>query len=1439
MNSSNPVPLIRRFSPVPASEGESDEQQIKVLYGYGTFSTWEDIDKGYRSVVLAEAGAGKTFEMQARAKYAEQQGRAAFFIRIEDIEGHFTRSFEIGDAESFARWLGSEHDAWFYLDSVDEARLKDATAFRKAIGRFGEEIKNAQHRAHVCISSRPYAWRPQSDRRLIEQYLPLPKARVEATDGSLQTVGSPEPQAALEVFVLQPLDERDIRQFAQHRSVPEIDALIGELGRMDLWSLAARPFDLEGILYKWTSHRELGGRRDLLHHNVAMRLEESHDPDGDDRRPLNLVRAMEGARRLAAAVVLTGEPGIRVPDATHAQPGIAAKAVLSDWKPPDVRTLLERGVFDGVIYGAVRFRHREVREFLAAGWFSDLLQEGHSRDEIERLFFREHYGHQFVAPRLRAVLPWLILDDNEMRSRVLADHPGIAMEGGDPARLPLPIRKEILSDVVERLVHREDCGAAEDNTALARIAHTDLTDHTFALIDRYSESDEALFFLGRLVWQGEMSGCASQLARVAANRARGTYVRIAATHAVTTCGTPEQRRDLWDTLLASGEVIHREILADLVKGADETDIARVLRSLELLSQDSDSRRTRLSSALCDLIDRLALPLGGDGHGPFAEFIRGLNRLLHRPPVIRPRLCNISEHYGWLLDPATHAVERLVVVRNDFAFDRDILALLRIAPTGRHWRVYYVDDRKGELSKLVPGWPELNDALFWYSADATRFERGRTHLGLNDDWPLQSVEHYWAFGPDSFPRVLDAVNAREEEDDRVIALSLAFRIYLRAEEPGEWLRQLHDCVRGHTRLTAALDERLHPVVPEAVARSEREWEKHQQKLERERREDAQHRAQWIARLKADPDVVRDPPGLSPGEFSGDQYGLLREVEGEDPPANRSQGSAWRSLIDEFGEGVAVAYRDAAMAHWRRFRPIPRSEGGDTRSIPYSLVFGMAGLAIEAQEVDGFPRHLCAANVRLALRYIVFEINGFPRWLESMYRVWPESVLDFVLTELFWELEHTEPTVPMNYLLHDLAFYAPWLHRALARPLLCWIRSHDLPSDDALNYSFRILAGGELDRSELVAVAKAKAVDPSSRHRASWYAVWVDTEPQTGVGAVTAWLDGMDSDNGSQAAQLFITALMGTRRDAGGGTRFGSFRTPLYLKLLYVLMHRHIRVTEDIDRTGGGVYSPGLRDEAQQARERLFSLLLEIPGKPAYVALSELIEQHPDPSARHSLERRARHRAEHDGDLEPWTAEQVAQFGDELTRTPTTHRQLFDLTLARMMDLKHWLERGNYSPYLTWQKAGDEGEIRNLVVGWLNDHWRNRYTVAQEPELANSQRMDIWLQNQSVASPVPIELKVLDMDWSGPKLCERLRNQLVGDYMREATAGCGLMLLVWQGSRPGRLWRIGGRLVGLEELRDALGEYWDTISNSFPNVEAVEVVLIDLTSRGTWSSEVDKE
>ena len=540
------------------------------------------------------------------------------------------------------------------------------------------------------------------------------------------------------------------------------------------------------------------------------------------------------------------------------------------------------------------------------------------------------------------------------------------------------------------------------------------------------------------------------------------------------------------------------------------------------------------------------------------------------------------------------------------------------------------------------------------------------------------------------------------------------------------------------------------------------------------------------------------------------------------------------MDEFGEDVATAYRDAALAHWRSYAPGLRSEGADTKSIPVSVTFGLAGLAAEAAEKEEFPAHLSPSEFHVALRYMVWELNGFPDWLESMYRVWPRAVLDAVETELFWELAHAESDEPMHYVLHDVAVYAPWLHDSLAEPLLAWLQANDPPSDDALGHLLRVLRSGGSKPEDLAALSSAKAMSGSiNAHRPCWYAVWVDSAPDTGTVAVTNWLATLPPSEATRDAQLFVTSLTGNRDDADSGPGFGKFLTPRHLKRLYVLMHEHIRISEDINRVGGGVYSPDLRDHAQEARDTLFRLLADIPGKETYVALADLTRDHPVPGHRAWMARRAFQRAQTDGDVDFWNAEQVREFGAGLTTTPATQRQLFDLAVSRITDLKQWLERGSDSPYANWQKAADEREVRNLVAGWFNQTRGKSMTSAQEPELANSQRADIWLQHPDVPSPIPIEIKLLDKSWTGPKLCERLRNQLAGDYLREAVQGHGLMLLVWQGDKPGRRWLIDGQLVGVSGLRDALKRHWEAISHHFPHLVAVEVVLIDLTTRATAS------
>jgi len=1427
----NYVALDRQFSLFSIREDEVVSNDMFSAWGYSKQKAWDDLDQEFRCVILAEAGAGKTEELRHRASVLACQGKPAFFIRIENIESDFFQAFEIGEESQYQTWLKSTDEAWFFLDSVDEARLESPKCFEKALRLFAKAIKASSHRAHIYLSSRPYAWRPEADRRLLDEILFLPAPQKDEDEPNNKT----DPGSALKIYTMLHLDKERIERFCTVREAKNIDQLLHDIERANLWNLAERPFDLEGILAKWEDDKALGGRLELLQHNIDSRLADKHNINRAEVQPLNLAKAREGARRLSAAVVLTGHAGISVPDSDSSKTSIQAEIVLSDWEPADVRALLERGIFNDIIYGAVRFRHRDVRELLAAEWFEGLLKTGNSRYAIGSLFFREQYGEDIVTPRLRPILSWLILFDNEVCRRALEILPEIAIEGGDPSNLPLYERQKMLRDIVQRIALDKDDRSAQDNSSIARISKSDLATDTLQLINEHFDNDEAIFFLGRLVWQGMMESCVGSLIDIATDSQRGIYARIAAVRATMTCGSVDQKNCLWQKLNEDKVEIPRELLAELLEetvAEDVTSITLLINSIGKLQPYDRYKYTGLSRSFHEFVKRL--PITGDQQ-PAVQFVEGVYAFLTIPPYVERRECRVSKEYSWLVGPAIHAIERLVEAKCSVVFRNEFLSTMLMVPALRHWHDHDLDEYKIQLQTLIPSWPELNDELYWASVNQARENKAsKSSDPFVDDWSISWLGHFWSFDTSSLPRLINYIRSRPLQDDRLVALSSAFRVYSQADKPAHELAALQNAVSGNRVLQNQLEKYLSPIESDEARKYREEDENHKRERKIREEREKQARDSWIYKLRKNPDRVRNPPNLKPGELSNDQYWLMQELDGSSASTDRYDYKNWQALSKEFGEEVALAYRDAAVKHWRRYLPALRSDGTrKDNSIPWSLIFAMAGLEIEAEE-DSFLANLGETEACHALRYITWELNGFPSWFEKIYKYFPDVTVEAVTKELFWELENTEDNAPMHYIISDLVHYSPWIHSAIAPTLLEWGKSNQTKLNINRHYFLQILVNGGTSAEVVEALARQEiAIATNVDVVTWWYALFVDCKPEDGIPAFDQWISSLDKVTATRAAQIFATTLMGERHQRESISNFGCFKTAVHLKSLYILMHKHIRAKEDINRLGGGSYTPELRDDAQDARNRLFNLLSEIPGKASFSAIERLIREHPDPDYRPWMAKQAYKRAEEDGDLEPWTAEQVYSFDKLQKITPATHRQLFELAVQRLGDLKNWLEYGNDSPWKTWQRVESETEMRTLIAGWLGQSCRDQYITAQEPELANSQRMDIWLHNTYVHSPVPIELKILDKDWSGPDLCERLRNQLVGDYLREASAGCGVMLLVWQGKVSEKKWEINGRRTKLDELAAELTKYWQNISDQYPGVEAIDVIVIDSTKRGQVS------
>ena len=161
------VDLQRRFHELTDSELED----IDVLVSwsgseYGPDVGWSKLLEYARVILLAEAGAGKTAEMQEQAnRLTGEDGRFAFFLPLESLGSRSRRRHPFGRQGGTARTVekrDGQEPAWFFLDAVDELKLTQGKAGSGTESAPQGTIDGHLNRARIIISCRPSDWRSGS-----------------------------------------------------------------------------------------------------------------------------------------------------------------------------------------------------------------------------------------------------------------------------------------------------------------------------------------------------------------------------------------------------------------------------------------------------------------------------------------------------------------------------------------------------------------------------------------------------------------------------------------------------------------------------------------------------------------------------------------------------------------------------------------------------------------------------------------------------------------------------------------------------------------------------------------------------------------------------------------------------------------------------------------------------------------------------------------------------------------------------------------------------------------------------------------------------------------------------------------------------------------------------------------------------------------------------
>jgi len=1447
------IQLNRSFRLLP-KDHEFNEEAFEIAQSLGLDGGadtlgWDQLLDLYRIIILAEAGAGKTEEIKQITNKLRSEGKYAFFFRLESLSGSLHTSFEIGNEREFEAWIATEKEAWFFLDSVDEARLKSFRNFEEAVRNFAAELGYNMQRAHIYITSRPSEWRPQADLSLIKGRLPFWEVTpAEVSDEDDLTLKQGDLQKAVtdvevkkkpkhsqvdpEVFSLLPLDKDQIRVFAIAKSVEDVDAFLQAIERAEAKIFSRRPLDLDDLINYWNKNGDFANLKNLIEFSIDPNLKET-DPDRSRRLPLLFEEARIGACMVAAAVSLQKRERILVPEQnpdSHLKiNAISVPDILSGWEEIKMSALLQRPIFDEAIYGVVRFHHRIVREYLTAKWLHRLLLEGKSQREIEGLFFKKHYGKKVLVPSMRPILAWLILFNDQIRDKTVRSFPEVCLQGGDPASLPTEIRKNMLERFCSLYAHKSLRDFSFDLKELRRFAHHDLDSTVDRLLDLYANNKEIQELLLRIAWQGKMSGCSAKALNYALEKSIPIYSRIYGIRVVRIVGTSEQKHKLINTLLADPDLKDEHIIGELIDAFSDDclDIPDILTLLEHLERSERHSHYYVYSALKGF-SRHKCPVN-----KLTQWLQGLLSLIKVEPFCGRRFFEVSQSYGWLLPYAIIVVERLVEARDDRIFNESVLEIISLAQVERDFRTYY-NKVEHSLESLVKAWPELNRALFWYDCTKNRrylYKRSGTRLTEYSRMTLW--QHYWEFEEKDFDSIIEDIKTKDLLDDRLIALSLAFRLYKESNpKKRALLNKLKKAVKGTQELKEVLYKSIHPGPLSEEVKNHRRSEaafKRQQILGEKKRDE--NRKKWVEWLQSHTDVLRDTSIAFEGSVWNATNYLLYELRHNIEDKNCWAAGRWEKLTPEFGQEVAEALRDGCIEYWRKYIPVLRSEGiGNPNSIPVAVVVGLSGLEMEAGYIEDWLDNLSAAEAELACRYAFREMNGFPDWFKKLHSVFPDIVETMVLHEIEWEFSDYNGKEPCHYVLDDVLWQAKWLYPHLSEKILKLLESHEPKHDATVEMGLSIvLAASDSDPKTIARVAKEKLVLPYNDNRqAYWLAAWMQVDAEEAIKVLEKTLGAIEEPaRNTSIAMMFSVALVGGRHGAKTSL-YADYHKPEILLRLIKLLYTHISREDDIDRYDGKAYSPTLRDNAQDARRRLFGKLVDLPGKAAYISLLDLADTHPDKDMRQHCLLAAKRRAEQDAEIEPWESGDIAQFGRETEKTPKNHRELFELTISRLLDLKSELEEGDHSQAEAYRRIKEERLHRIYIGRWLSDKSQSKYTVTQEEELPDRKEPDIRMHGSGFAAPVPIELKIAD-NWNGPVLFERLKNQLCGQYMRDPRSNNGIYLLVYLGERPTWKHPETGEKMAYLELIDALKREAQKIVAYDSKIEDIQIIAIDLTKR----------
>jgi hypothetical protein len=1388
------VELNRSFFPLHKDQEPSLEFGRVWGRKLGGWLEWNDLHERQRVVLLAEASSGKSEEFKNQVKQLSAKGKASFYLPIEELADQgFEAALDAAAAKRFENWSNGTDIAWFFLDSIDEARLNRKN-FDSALKRFARELGVGIERARIYISCRVTDWNGPKDREAIAEWLPAWEAAETSAASDESALLDPifnkkqkstrraeiaaEKPNELLVIQLVPLSTEQYRTLAKHSGVTDLDGFVAGIDRHGLEAFAERPGDLLDLADYWKTHRQFGPFVEMVEHSITRKLRE-RDTHRSDNEILSLAEARGGATRLAAALTFGKSFTLRAPnhdpDPSLAVGALDAIPILHDRNEAQCNATLRRGVFAPATYGRVRFHHRSTQEYLTAKWLDGLLAANCPLSEIWQLLFVERYGVETVVPSLRPAAAWLSLWHPNIRDEVIRREPLVLLRHGDPGSLSLDARKHLLATYAAKHKAAEIADDNLDSRALWSFSHQGLAD-AIKRAWKVNTREDFHFDMLRLMRDGAIKGCTGIARTVALDEASSDNHRIAALQVLQACDDQQALAAVTRKLMKSPDKASARLAAGFALVLYPTHLnARDL--LKLIEQSNPAGRSTLEDFSYN-IEQLydSAPNASER----ATLAFGIGALCLEPPFVEVHQ-RISKRYRELARHSEAPAQKETARLGGATPPHGLLKLL-MAVERADQRHDTADSKAPNLRQLVQANPKLNLALFWADIGEQRtnsrteerkpIRYWQVHLGMG--------QIFWDLTARDLPALYSDMSSRPLEDDKRIALSAIAAILGKEGRLKSEAATLRALVSGSTTLLEDLDGYLSP--PPAEDPEHLRWQRQDKVRQKKRNQQTvKDKASWVKFKK---DIQDDPTLLSdPRNLTSWQAGIRRlwdltrwlheRTSGQEEAAARQ----WRLLEEGFGRKVAEAYRDGMKIAWRNIDPErPKRTPNGHITVKYITVLAFAGVGIEAAEDADWVKHLTDDEAARAARHGCESDQGYPEWIDTLVNAYPQVVLPIVKAEVA-----SQWSVAVNARSDFLYRYgtpAVSLQRPIQAMLLEQVLKTEAPNTPALDRSIRIIRNFQLNEAEkrrLLRVVRRRYgthVGAGRDNDALSYLaliLWLDSD--TGVTDLTAWLNGAAPESRRARAEHTLGKLF-DRHDSFISGTLSRASIPTLEKLLQTA-YSHIRPEHDAVHEGS--YTPDARDRAEGARSAILSALLDRPGADAYRAMVRAAND-PDFAVRSERFRElARGKAERDAEYPAWTIPEVITFETRYTAPLKTGADLLKLVLGVLADIVFKLNKGDSTSRQLLERAKDEDEVQNWLTEQIQLRSLGRYHAYREAQVAQGDKPDIIVASAAAQCEVAIEVKHGGKGWTATELEQALRTQLATDYLKPATRRHGVLVI----------------------------------------------------------------